>query len=80
MERDIQIKLVKRQYQKVLQASRMLSHSLQFLSIAASRLYGEELDAEICAGGEIEFRTVKDPDGLNGIALRIEDILGTNER
>ena len=80
MERDIQIKLVKRQYQKVLQASRMLSNSLQLLSIAASRLYGEELDAEICAGGEIEFRTANDPDGLNGIALRIEDILGINER
>ena len=32
-------------------------------------------------GGEIEFRTANDPandpDGLNGIALRIEDILGT---
>lgn len=80
MERDIQLKLVKRQYQKVLQASRMLSNSLQLLSIAASRLYGEELDAEICAGGEIEFRTANDPDGLNGIALRIEDILRKNEQ
>ena len=80
MERDIQIKLVKRQYQKILQASRMLSNSLQFLSIAASRLYGEELDAESCAGDEIEFRTVNDPDGLNGIALPIEDILRTNEQ
>ena len=80
MERDIQIKLVKRQYQKVLQASRMLSNSLQYLSIAASRLYGEELDAQICAGGEIEFRTAKDPDGLNGVALRIKDILGKNEQ
>ena len=80
MERDRQILLFKRQYQKVLDASIVLSNSLQFLSIAASRLYGEELDAEICAGGEIEFRTANDPDGLNGIALRIEDILGTNEQ
>lgn len=80
MERDRQINLVKRQYQKALQASRMLSDSLQLLSIAASRLYGEELDAEICAGDEIEFRTANDPDSLNGIALRIEDILGINER
>ena len=77
MERDSQINLVKRQYQKALQANIMLSNSLQLLSIAASRLYGEELDAEICAGGEIEFRTVNDPDGLNSIALSIEDILGT---
>lgn len=80
MERDIQIKLVKRQYQKVLDASIRLSNALQFLSIAASQLYGEELNAEICAGDEIEFRTANDPDGLNGIALRIEDILGKNEQ
>ena len=80
MKRDSQINLVKRQYQKALQASRMLSDSLQLLSIAASRLYGEELDAEICTGDEIEFRTANDPDSLNGIALRIEDILGINER
>lgn len=78
MKRDNQIKLFKRQYQKVLEASTVLSNSLQFLSIAASQLYGEELDAQICAGGEIEFRTANDPDGLNGIALRIEDILGIN--
>ena len=58
----------------------MLSNSLQLLSIAASQLYGEELEAEICAGEEIEFRTANDSDGLNGIALRIEDILGINER
>ena len=80
MERDSQITLVKRHYQNALHASIMLSNSLQLLSIAASQLYGEELDAEICAGGEIEFRTVNDPDSLNGIALRIEDILGINER
>lgn len=80
MKRDSQINLVKRQYQKALQASRMLSDSLQLLSIAASRLYGEELDAEICAGDEIEFRTANDTDSLNGIALRIEDVLGINER
>ena len=78
MERDNQIKLVKRYYKGVLDASIKLSNYLQFLSIAASQLYGEELDAQICAGGEIEFRTANDPDGLNGIALRIEDILGIN--
>ena len=76
MKRDSQINLVKRRYRSALRASIMLSNSLQLLSIAASQLYGEELEAEICAGEEIEFRTVNDPDGLNGIALRIEDILG----
>ena len=76
MERNSQINLVKRRYQSALHASIMLSNSLQLLSIAASQLYGEELDAQICAGGEIEFRTANDPDGINGIALRIEDILG----
>ena len=77
MKRDSQINLVKRRYQRALHASIMLSNSLQLLSVAASQLYGEKLDAQICAGGEIEFRTANDPDGLNGIALRIEDILGT---
>lgn len=80
MRRDSQINLVKRRYQSALNASIRLSNSLQQLSIAASRLYGEELDAEICAGDEIEFRTANDPDSLNGTALRIEDILGINER
>ena len=79
MKRDSQINLVKQHYQNALHASIMLSNSLQLLSIAASRLYGEELDAQICAGGEIEFRTVDNPDGLNGMALRIEDILEINE-
>lgn len=78
MERDrnSQINLVKRRYQDALHAFIMLSNSLQLLSIAASQVYGEELDAQICAGGEIEFRTVDNPDGLNGITLKIEDILG----
>ena len=80
MERDTQIKLVKRYYQGALDTSIKLSNSLQLLSIAASQLYGEELDARICAGGEIEFRTENDPDGFNSIALSIEDILGINER
>ena len=79
MERDSQINLVKRRYQSALNASIRLSNSLQQLSVAASQLYGEELDAEICAGDEIEFRTANDPDGFNG-TLMIEDILGTNER
>lgn len=78
MKRDSQMNLVKRYYQSALDASIMLSNSLQLLSIAASQLYGEELDAQICAGGEIEFRTVNDPDGLNSISLRVEDILGMN--
>ena len=80
MKRDSLINLVKRRYQNALHASIMLSNSLQLLSIAASQLYGEELDAQICAGDEIEFRTADNPDGSNGIALRIEDILGINER
>ena len=78
MKRDSQMNLVKRYYQRALDASIMLSNTLQLLSIAASQLYGEELDAQVCAGGEIEFRTVNDPDGLNSIPLSIEDILRMN--
>ena len=80
MKRDSQINLVKQHYQSALHASIMLSNSLQLLSIVASQLYGEELDAQICAGGEIEFRTANNPDGLNGIALRLEDILRINKQ
>ena len=78
MKRDSQMNLIKQYYQSALDASIMLSNYLQLLSVAASQLYGEELDARICAGGEIEFRTVNDPDGLNSIPLSIEDILGMN--
>lgn len=75
MKKESQINLVKRRYQSALNASIRLTNSLQQLSVAASELYGEELDAQICAGEEIEFRTVDDPDGFNG-TLKIEDILG----
>lgn len=76
MKRDSQINLVKRRYQRALDASIKLNISLEQLSVAASQLYGEELDARICAGEKIEFRTVDDPDDFNG-TLMIEDILGT---
>ena len=74
MKKESQINLVKRLYQRALDASINLNISLERLSVAASQLYGEELDARICAGEEIEFRTVDDPDGFNG-TLMIEDIL-----
>ncbi len=55
MKRDSQINLVKRHYLSALHASIMLNNSLQLLSIAASQLYGEELDAKICAGGRLSL-------------------------
>ena len=53
-----------------------LWHSQTELSRAASVFYGKNVDAEICAGGEIEFRLIGEdeiPDSDN--TIRLEDIL-----
>ena len=52
-----------------------LSIALQKLSEIASELYGENLTADICGGGEIEFRTDLNgyPDAMS--CIRLEDIL-----
>ena len=53
-----------------------LLHSQEELSRTASAFYGKNVDAEICAGGEIEFRLIgegeiQDPDST----IRLDDIL-----
>lgn len=53
-----------------------LWHSQGELSRVASVFYGKNVDAKICAGGEIEFRLIGEdgiPDSDN--TIRIEDIL-----
>lgn len=68
-------KLIRKQNQ-VLSFFNEMQGSLEELSVLASEAYGEELNAVLCNGGEIEFRTSDDPDGLNGDSdLRFEDIL-----
>lgn len=62
-------------YEQAFTALSLLQLRLEELSVMASEIYGEELDADLCNGGEIEFRTKDNPDGLNDIALRIEDVI-----
>ena len=62
---------------KVLDASAELSSALGQLGAAASEILGYEVVAEICNGGEIEFREV-DSDGIadSFSCILIEEILG----
>ena len=59
----------------VLTASAQLSVALGKLSSVASEIYGEELNADLCAGGEIEYRTVDSNGYIDSfVTLRLEDI------
>lgn len=59
----------------VLAASAQLSAALGKLSSVASEIYGEEISADLCAGGEIEYRTVDSNGYIDSFAtLRLEDI------
>lgn len=59
----------------VLNASAQLNAALGKLSSVASEIYGEKLIADLCGGGEIEYRTV-DSNGYidDFVNLRLEDI------
>lgn len=60
----------------VLSASIGLSSKLQELASAASERLGYEVVADLCKGGEIEFRRVMD-DGVadTDSCIRLEDVL-----
>lgn len=73
------IKELNRAYNKALDYKNKLMCALEKLSVIASDLYGETLAANMCNGGEIEFRTEDDPDGLESTSLRIEDIIERDE-
>lgn len=64
-----------KKHEQVIDAASKLQDRLEELSKLATEFYGEELMADLCAGSEIEFRTTDHPDGLDGIALRLEDII-----
>lgn len=73
------VKTLRRLNDKVLKHEREMMGALEMLSQAASSLYGEDLTANICNGSEIEFRLADDPDGLDGISIRLEDIIDSVE-
>lgn len=59
----------------VLNASAQLSAALGKLSSVASEIYGEEVKADLCGGGEIEYRTVNSKGYIDDfVTLRLEDI------
>lgn len=62
-------------YGKVESAVNSLESAQQELGRVASDLAGMELMADVCGGGEIEFRTVM-PDGTPDdlVRLRVEDV------
>ena len=63
-------------YDKCLDLENKLELKMQQLSCIATEIYGEELRADICNGGEIEFRTL-DKDGYVDAdsVILIEDIM-----
>lgn len=63
-------------YGKCLNLDIKLGLELQVLGRLATEIYGEDLSADICAGGEIEFRTLDDNGFIDSRSIiRIEDIL-----
>lgn len=63
----------------VYDAHNRLISELEKLSKEASKLYGEELAAEICNGAEIEYRTYSREGVPNSdICIRVEDICDRN--
>ena len=69
------LKLIRKQNQVLSSFNQMLGF-LEELSILASEAYEEDLTADLCNGGEIEFRTADNPDGLNdGAVIRFEDVI-----
>ena len=67
---------LEKQYDKCLKIANELSAQMQELSRLASKEYGQELQADICNGDEIEFRIV-DENGLPDAfwTIRIEEVL-----
>ena len=69
------IQQLKKAEEKVLDASTKLSFALGHLSSIASEIYGEELQADLCNGDEIEFRRIDEHGFVDDFdCIRIEDL------
>ena len=70
---------LRRAERRVLDAANRLSAALGELSDIASEIYGEDLQADLCGGGEIEFRR-RNGDGYfdSFDCVRFEDIEKTS--
>ena len=75
MNKIQQLKKLKKATEKVLDASTALSSALGRLSSIASEIYGEELQADLCGGWEIEFRRNDEQGVVDDFdCIRIEDL------
>lgn len=71
---------IKRLYDVVLSIEIELSSALQKLGLAVSERLGKDVIADLCNGGEIEFREILEdgtPDAMSCIML--EDVLKQKE-
>ena len=67
---------LKKQYDKCLKIANELSVQMQELSRLASEEYGQDLQADICNGNEIEFRIVEENGSPDDFwTIRIEEVL-----
>ena len=66
---------LRRAERRVLDAANRLSAALGELSNIATEIYGEDLQADLCGGGEIEFRRRNDDGYFDAFdCVRFEDI------
>ena len=66
---------LRRAERRVLDLGTRLSQALNELSFIASDIYGEELQADLCGGGEIEFRRIGDDGYFDALdCVRMEAI------
>jgi hypothetical protein len=70
---------LRRAERRVLDAANRLSAALGELSDIATEIYGEDLQADLCGGGEIEFRRRNDDGYFDSFdCVRFEDIEKTS--
>lgn len=69
-------------YRNSIDLQRRLSFSMQKLGVMASKIYGEELVADMCNGNEVEFRHVVEGEGFvdDFDCIRVEDVINRYEK
>lgn len=66
---------LRRAVNRVLDLENRLSYALNHLSGVATEIYGEDLQADLCGGSEIEFRRRGDDGYFDALdCVRLEDV------
>lgn len=74
------MKKLEQAYKRVIDAEATLACALETLSAIASKVYGEELHADLCGGVEVEFRRIIDGRIDDFGCIRLEDIMKAEEK